>query len=175
NCAVGDEFHRLDGAVGTTLYYCSATNTWTAVASSGGGGLTGSLTSGRIPEASGPTTLVDGPFSDSGTVVSTTEAIDLSAHAATVGDVSGTEIAPSVTSGTLNDWAPTGIGAATQIRIAPTGTLSITGIASGDNRTGRTIRIYNVSGQEVRLLNANSGSLTADRICGFGGAEVDLQ
>lgn len=36
SCTVGDEWHRTDGGVGTTLYYCSATNTWTPVAAGAG-------------------------------------------------------------------------------------------------------------------------------------------
>ena len=60
NCAVGDQFNRTDGGAGTTLYYCSATNTWTAVTA---GGLSG-LTTGYIPKAGSSTTIVNSAADD---------------------------------------------------------------------------------------------------------------
>jgi len=49
NCAVGDQYNRTNGAVGSVIYYCDSTNHWTAIAS---GGITNTASVNIVPVTS---------------------------------------------------------------------------------------------------------------------------
>ncbi len=67
NATTGDVFIKNTATV--TMYICSATNTWTALSSGGGGTISG-LTAGTYPVASSATALTDGLITQSaGSVV----------------------------------------------------------------------------------------------------------
>lgn len=59
-CTTGEGFFDTDATAGQNIYGCTATNTWTLEGDGGaGGGITGTLTSGRITVASGSSTVAD--------------------------------------------------------------------------------------------------------------------
>jgi len=80
NCAVGDVYHRNNGGVGSTLYGCTATNTWTAFLTTGGVSLQGSTPgtpdTGNINVSGalvvGGAATVTGAFTSSAAVTGTT-------------------------------------------------------------------------------------------------------
>ena len=81
SCAAGDEYSNTSGGVGTTLYLCTATNTWTAV-TSGGGGVTNSAGNNVVTKSNG-TNLVASLWTDDGS----TTAYNTTAMTLTTGGV----------------------------------------------------------------------------------------
>lgn len=67
NPLTGDVFFKTSATV--TQYFCSATNTWTALTAGGGGTISG-LTTNTVPKATSATTVGDSLVTDNGTVVS---------------------------------------------------------------------------------------------------------
>lgn len=66
NCAIGDEFSRTDGAAGTTLYSCTAINTWTAMGG-GAGTITGTGTANTTTKFTGASAIGNAWALDDGT------------------------------------------------------------------------------------------------------------
>jgi hypothetical protein len=74
SCTTGS-MYSLTSNVSPGFYVCSSSS-WVAVA---GGTITGTLTSGKMPKATGAMTLGDSSVSDNGTTVSTSEALSAGA------------------------------------------------------------------------------------------------
>lgn len=55
SCVVGDFFFKTNATAGQNIYACTATNTWTQQAGSGGSGITGLTTNGVVAAASSTT------------------------------------------------------------------------------------------------------------------------
>lgn len=85
--------------------------------------------------------------------------------ALSVGSFSGAVIATSAT-GTQNNWAPTGIGAATTIVQTSASDLTINGLTTGVD--GRKITIYNNGTGAVSIVNGAAGSTAANRFATTG-------
>lgn len=66
-------------------------------------------------------------------------------------------ITPATVSGTLNDWAPTGIADAVVIRLRTSGNVTINGIAAGTSPTGRHLWIE-YTGTHTVTFSEQSGS-----------------
>lgn len=89
----------------------------------------------------------------------------------TVAALQGTIIRPTTT-GTLNNWAPTGIATATDIFLTPTTTTTITGISiagMGSIVDGRKLTICDVSATtDLILADENGGSTTGNQLLNVG-------
>ncbi len=85
-----------------------------------------------------------------------------------IGELHFTTISPSSISGTVNDWSPTGIANATEIRVSASGAATITGIAAPSPAGPRWLRICNASSNAVTLANA-TGSSAANQFTLAGG------
>lgn len=118
--------------------------------------VSGDLTVQDVATFNGNTTLGNAS-SDTLTVNATTT------HAAptTVQDFRGTIISPSSISGTTNDWAPTGLSTADEIRIDASATSTLTGLTGG--AAGRQIILKNVSNENVTFSHDDAGSTAANR------------
>src|SRR6185369_8460794 len=72
----GDVFFKTSATV--TMYICTAANTWTALAS-GGGGISG-LTTTKIPKAASATSLSDSNWTDDGTYLIANAPVDIKSN-----------------------------------------------------------------------------------------------
>lgn len=83
-----------------------------------------------------------------------------------VGNFSGTPITVSISSATLNNWAPTGNANCDSVFINATGTSTVTGFVGGVD--GRRLTFFNTGSGEVGFANA-SGASTAGNRFNLGG------
>lgn len=110
-------------------------------------------TGGSIGIGGGGATLgVAAPTTFSSTVTATTSS-------STFGDFRGNPISATGVTGTLNDWAPTGLSGAKKIRVTLSGNATINGITGG--AAGREIEICSVSGTFTLAFAHQAGGSTA--------------
>jgi len=81
-------------------------------------------------------------------------------------------IRPTATTGTINDYAPTGFSTARYVFQDASGTTTLNGLAGGS--AGRVITIVNISGSTINVTHENAGSTAENRFQTFGGATVTL-
>lgn len=91
-------------------------------------------------------------------------------HAAVtkVGAFAGTVIRPAALTGTVNDWAPTGLSTATSIIVATSGTTTLNGLTGGVE--GRQIQLCNTGTFDLTLANEAAASAAANRFMLAGAA-----
>lgn len=123
-----------------------------------------------VPEAfttTGTTTLGDASHS-------TTVGQNLTSTAGitNVGQLTGTVISPASVSGTLNDWAPTGLASAYVIIVTQSSGTTLTGLSGGV--AGRHICLYNTSGSNLTITNAGAGSAAANRFSNLAGQSITV-
>ena len=73
-CSVGDFYSNTTGSPGTTIYSCTAANTWTAV---GGSGITNTAGANVLMKSDG-TNAVASRITDTGSLITTTGAVNIS-------------------------------------------------------------------------------------------------
>lgn len=140
-----------------------------------GNGLTGGATSGAatLDVGAGTNITVNANDVALATNVAVGGTLSVANGATTVSDFRGSTISPT-TSGTLNDWAPTGLSGATIIRVGPSSTTTITGITGG--ASGRILILHNIGSQLLTLNAQDSGSTAANRIIhGNGLTSISVQ
>lgn len=112
-----------------------------------------------ITEASG-NTLIAGTVGVTG-VTTTTGGLTSTAAVTSVGNFLGSVIYPAGITGTVNDWAPTGLSTARTIMEAITGVTVLTGLTGG--ASGRRVDICNTGAFTMTFQNDNAGSTAANR------------
>lgn len=139
-----------------------------------GSGLTGGATSGAatVDVGAGTNITVNANDVALATNVAIGGTLSVLSGATTVSDFRGSSIT-ATTSGTLNDWAPTGLGGATVIRVSTSGNTTINGITGG--ASGRVLVLHNVGSQLLIIANEAGGSTAANRIVNGNGATFTLQ
>ena len=89
-----------------------------------------------------------------------------------VGEFSGTPISPTALSGTVDDWAPTGLVGATIIFASTSGAATLDGLTGGVD--GRFIAICNAGTFTLTVADEATGSLAANRFSLPNGDAVPL-
>lgn len=84
----------------------------------------------------------------------------------------GNVLNPTSISGTVNDWTPTGIATSMIIRIATSGTTTITGVGNGIG--GRVLILHNISGNNITLANQSASSSAGTRMITGTGADITM-
>lgn len=131
------------------------------------GGITGSLSSGMVPVASGASTLINGSWFDTGSALSTSSTVALNGET-TVTSLRFTSQTSTVT-GTNNNVA---LGATTTVfKWAGTSGGSISGFTGGVS--GRVLVVKNVSSGQVLTLTP-TGSSAGNQLQNLSSANVDL-
>lgn len=134
-----------------------------------------------VTEANG-NTAVAGTFNSTGTTTlgdathDTSTGRDLTigrnlistAGTTTVGQTAQTIISPSAITGTVNDWAPTGLSGATAIIATLSAGTTLNGLTGGV--AGRQMCINNSSGSNLSIANGAAGSAAANRFATVTGA-----
>lgn len=163
-CAT-NEVYRWNGAafvcaIPTTALTCGAGQHFSATTAAGvftcsadAGGVTGSGTAGKATRWTGTSAIADASAFDDGTTL-TPQAL------------AGTVISPAAISGTTSDWNPTGLSTATIIRVAVTGTTSLTGIVAPS--ASRVLVLHNIGSGTLNLIH-DSTSTTANRLYALDG------
>lgn len=82
------------------------------------------------------------------------------------------KLAPSQIMTNLNNYNPTGLAAASVLRLTSDASRTITGIATGAD--GRTLLIYNYGAQDIVLANASASSTAANRILTGTGSDITM-
>lgn len=128
-------------------------------AANGSPGSIGPGTNNTVIKFSGTSGAQNSGITDDGTTVTVAEALR-------VGQLNGTVISPATITGTVNDYAPTGLSGATTVLVASSsGIPTITGLSGGVD--GRMIKIYNIDASNDLLIACNNaGSAAANRITG---------
>lgn len=139
-----------------------------------GSGLTGGATSGAatVDVGAGANITVNANDVALSTNVAIGGTLSVLSGAATVSDFRGSSIS-ATTSGTLNDWAPTGLSGATVIRVSTSATTTINGITGG--ASGRVLVLHNVGGNLLIIANEAGASTAANRILNGNSATLTLQ
>lgn len=117
-------------------------------------------TNNTLTKFTGANTIGNASPTDDGTTLTVVNALAAS-----------NTITPTDT-GTLNDYAPTGIGTAAVIRWNGAGTATINGITTGV--AGRFLVIDNISTSTLTLATEAAGSTAANRILGPANSNVSL-
>lgn len=117
--------------------------------------LSGGGIAGRSARWFAPTSVFPGAFTDDGTNASIT------AGTFKVGNFALNVISISITSVTLNNWAPTGNATASTIFLNASGSSTITGLVGGVD--GRIIKIFNTGSGEVAFVNASGSSSVGNK------------
>jgi hypothetical protein len=155
---------------------CSAGSFVTAISAAGAttcsaGGLSG--TTNTIAKFTGTNSIGNSSITDNGTTITFGENT-VQTGTETIQQTLATPISATIT-GTVNDWAPTGLATASTIySTSSAGVPTITGLSGGAQ--GRRITIINDDPSNDLLIAANNaGSLAANRITGpWGTTNLDL-
>ena len=121
-----------------------------------------------VPEAfttSGTTTL--GDSSHATTVGQNLTSI---AGITAVGQLTGVIISPTAITGTVNDWAPTGLATALYVNVSLSGTTTLNGLTGGT--AGRTICLLNSSASNLTIAHAAGASAAANRFSMVGATSL---
>lgn len=144
---LANDLAALEALSGTnTIYYRSASDTWTAVTINA----TLEFSSGTLQRAALTGDVTAAAASNSVVVNKASEAFALT------GDIS-----PAQITATQNDYNPTGLSTASVLRLNSDASRSITGLAGGSD--GRIISIVNVGSFDITLENNDAGSTDANK------------
>ena len=176
-CAIGDLFTRTNGASGSTLYSCTAVNTWTAVGSGGGGVTSITCSTGLSCTAANPI-VATGTMTlniNSGSTQTCSAGQHVSALSATGITTCSTDsggapsvISPAQLTANTNDWSPTGIATATTVNVDTSNTWQLTGILAGTD--GQKLTLHNIGANSFYIMNQSTSSAAANRFLGSSGA-----
>jgi hypothetical protein len=79
----------------------------------------------------------------------------------TLGNISTDVISPPALSASVNDYTPTGLSTARNLRLASTASWQITGIAA--QTAGTLLTLWNGGAQDIVLVTASAASVAANR------------
>jgi hypothetical protein len=167
-CAVGDLFSRTDGGVGTSLYLCTATNTWTADGV-GGGAVTSVGATAPISSSGGATPtigIVEGNgITNSGGAIVVNNGTGLTFSSGTL--TYDSSVIQSRLSGTCT--SPNAIAS-----VASNGTVTCTtGVLNTSNLSGTTGQVLKLTGPNTAGDSSINDGTTVTTTKAFGSVGIN--